>query len=92
MGAKIQELAKRTGLKINLQNKNAGIPNRFAQGVSEETQRKEQRKRDAAAGLVPFACKLPMELITALNARATLDGTEVGAVLQAALAKHLKVK
>jgi hypothetical protein len=92
MGAKIQELAKRTGLKINLQNKNAGIPTRFAQGVSEETLRKEQRKRDAAAGLVPFACKLPMDVISAVNARAAQDGAEVSAVVQAALAKYLKVK
>ncbi len=92
MGAKIQELAKRTGLKINNQNKQVGIPNRFAQGASEETLKKEQRKRDAAAGLVPFACKLPSALLVDLHSKVAKEGGDVSAMVEAALRAYLKAK
>ena len=37
-------------------------PDRFGQGSGQMPDRKEQRRIDSAAGLVPFACKLPSEL------------------------------
>jgi hypothetical protein len=90
MPAKPEELAKRRGLKINLNLKNAGIPTRFAQGVSEEAARKEQRKKDAAAGLVPFACKLPSSLIAQLLEKAKEHDGGVNALVAAAIEKQLK--
>ena len=77
MSMKKTDLAKNMALKINGQMKSAGVPGRFAQGAAELVDRKEQRRRDAAAGLVPFACKLPSELVKRLNERAA--GHEGGA-------------
>ena len=50
------DLYKNLGLKIDGQMKQAGTPDRFAQGVTLD--RKEQRKLDQAKGLIPFAVKL----------------------------------
>jgi hypothetical protein len=53
--------------------------------------RREQRRRDAAAGLVPFACKLPQPLAAQLAARAAAHAGGMNAVvaelLEAALAQ-----
>ncbi len=70
MSMKKFDLAKSVALKVAGQMKVAGVPDRFAQGAAASLDKREQRKRDAAAGLVPFACKLPLALITQLNERA----------------------
>jgi len=70
MSLKKTDLAKNLALKINGRMKSAGVPERFAQGAGEVVDRREQRRRDAAAGLVPFACKLPSALVQRLNERA----------------------
>ncbi|MGY4829864.1 hypothetical protein ACVNIS_14945 [Sphaerotilaceae bacterium SBD11-9] len=70
MSMKKFDLAKQLGLKVTGQMKSAGIPNRFAQGAGEVLDKRERRLRDAAAGLVPFACKLPGELVKRLHERA----------------------
>ena len=62
MSMKKFELEKMRGLKVTGQMKLAGIPSRFGQGAAEVLDKRERRTRDAAAGLVPFACKLPAEL------------------------------
>jgi hypothetical protein len=58
--------------------------------VAEVVDKREQRKRDQALGLVPFAVKLNRELVLQLNARAKERGVElnvlVGELLTAALA------
>ncbi len=51
--------------------------------------RREQRRRDQALGLVPFATKLNGELVAQLNAMATEQGTDVGTVVSALLQKGL---
>ncbi len=71
MSMKKFDLAKSLGLKVTGQMKAAGVPQRFAQGAAQVLDRRERRARDAAAGLVPFACKLPKEMVQSLNARAT---------------------
>ena len=76
MSMKKTDLAKNLALKISGQMKSAGVPGRFAQGAAAVVDRREQRKRDTAAGLVPFACKLPAELVKQLNERAA--GVEGG--------------
>ena len=75
MSLKKTDLAKNLALKIEGRMKGAGVPGRFAQGAGELIDRKEQRRRDAAAGLVPFACKLPGDLAKTLQERgAAHDG------------------
>ena len=45
----------------------AGASGRFGQGAADQVDRREQRRIDAAAGLVPFACKLPAQLAATLR-------------------------
>lgn len=70
MSMKKFDLAKQLGLKVAGNMKTAGVPSRFAQGAGEVLDKRERRLRDAAAGLVPFACKLPGELVKRLHERA----------------------
>jgi hypothetical protein len=69
MSMKKSDLDKHLGRKIGGQMKAAGIAGRFGQGAAHVTDRREQRRLDAAAGLVPFACKLPSDLAAALRER-----------------------
>ena len=64
------DLAKNLGLKINGQMRQAATPGRFGK-ESVVADRREQRKLDQAAGLLPFAVKLDKELIAELQAQAT---------------------
>ncbi len=70
MSMKKSDLAKNLASKIDGRMKSAGVPGRFAQGAAAVADRRDQRRRDAAAGLVPFACKLPATLVARLNERA----------------------
>ena len=76
-------------LKIGGQMKAAGVPDRFAQGAALALDKREQRKRDAAAGLVPFACKLPAELVKRLQDRAAGDAGGLNGLTAALLSKGL---
>ena len=62
------DLYKNLGLKIDGKLKQAGTPDRFAQGVVLD--RKEQRKLDQEKGLSPFAVKLNAQLANDLRALA----------------------
>lgn len=89
MSMKKTDLAKNLALKISGQMKAAGTPGRFAQASSEVPDRREQRRRDAAAGLVPFACKLPSDLVKKINERATSHEGGVNALLAELIEKAL---
>lgn len=85
------DLAKNLGLKIEGQRRAAAVPGRFGEAAAALPDKREQRRRDAAAGLVPFACKLPAELATTLRERAAdhpegLNGV-VAELLRRALAQ-----
>jgi hypothetical protein len=67
MSMKKSDLAKLLGSKIDSQQKSRATPGRFAQGAAAVPDRREQRRLDAAAGLVPFACKLPAPLAATLR-------------------------
>jgi hypothetical protein len=54
------DLYKNLSSKVENRMKQAGTPERFAQGVVLD--RKEQRKLDQAKGLIPFAVKLDAQL------------------------------
>ncbi len=69
MSMKRTDLEKRLAKKVDGRMKAAGAPDRFAQGATEAVDRREQRRRDSAAGLLPFACKLPADLVRELQAR-----------------------
>ena len=70
MSLKKFDLAKNLGLKVAGQMRAAGVPDRFAHGAAAALDKRERRARDAAAGLVPLACKLPAELVKRLHERA----------------------
>jgi hypothetical protein len=89
MSMKKFELEKLKALKIGGRMAAAGVPDRFAQGAATATEKREQRKRDAAAGLVPFACKLPAELVKQVQARVAAESGDVNGVVAALLLKAL---
>jgi len=70
MATKKQDLVRQLESKIESQKKGPNVTGRFGQGAAALVDRKEQRRIDAAAGLVPFACKLPSELTEQLRQRA----------------------
>ena len=91
MSLKRTDLAKNLNLKIQGQMQHAGVPSRFAQGAAALPDRREQRKLDQAAGLVPFAVKLNKELVARLGevaaARQVTLNALVDEVLRAGLAQ-----
>ncbi len=90
MSLKRTDLAKSLNLKIQGQMQHAAVPSRFAQAAA-LPDRREQRKLDQAAGLVPFAVKLKKELVARLGELATARQVTLNAlvdeVLRAGLAQ-----
>ena len=90
MSMKKTDLTKHLAKKLDGRMKAAGVPQRYGPGAGDAVDKREQRRRDAAAGLVPFACKLPAELIRRVHERAVADpgglNGWVAAALQQALA------
>lgn len=80
MSMKKTDLAKSLGLKVAGQMRQAGSPGRFGQASSQLPDRREQRKLDQAAGLVPFAAKLHGDLIKALQDLAAASGESLNEV------------
>lgn len=89
MSMKKTDLVRNLAARIDGQMKGAAVPGRFAQGSGAPLDKREQRRRDAAAGLVPFACKLPAELVKRLNERGTAHEGGVNALVAEALEKAL---
>ena len=89
MSMKKTDIVKQLAKKLDGRMKAAGVPGRFAQGAAEVVDKREQRRRDAAAGLVPFACKLPAGLVKRLNEQAVAHAGGVNAWVAEALAKSL---
>jgi hypothetical protein len=56
----------------------SGTAARFGGASAPPVDRREQRRRDQAAGLVAFATKLPAGLVAALNAAAQSAGLAPG--------------
>ena len=89
MSMKKTDLEKNKAMKIDGKMKSAGVPTRFAKNAAEVVDKREQRRRDTAAGLVPFACKLPAELVKRLHARAATREGGMNAVVAQALEQAL---
>lgn len=73
------DLYKNQGLKIAGQMKQAGTPDRFARETA-LLDRREQRKIDQAQGLVPFAVKLNIDLVTRMQTLAQTRGIDINAL------------
>lgn len=82
MSLKKTDLAKNLGLKITQQMKKAGPPGRFGAASVALPDRREQRKLDQAAGLLPFAVKLHDDLIKQLRDLAQQEGGNLNAVTE----------
>ena len=89
MSMKKTDLVKNLAARLDGQMKGAAVPGRFAQGSAAPLDKREQRRRDSAAGLVPFACKLPADLVKRLNESAAGHEGGVNALVAAALEKSL---
>ena len=89
MSMKKTDLVKNLAKKLDGRMKASGVPGRFGQGSADVIDRREQRRLDAAAGLVAFACKLPADLVKLLNERAESHEGGVNAVVAEALRKAL---
>lgn len=61
----------------------------FGNGDAAAVDRREQRKRDQALGLVPFAVKLNGELVQRLQTRAKDGGRDLNEVVAELLTKGL---
>ncbi len=89
MSMKKTDLTKHLAKKLDGRMKAAGVPDRFAQGAADATEKREQRRLDSAAGLVPFACKLPAELVKRLHEDAAAHEGGVNALVAQTLEKAL---
>jgi hypothetical protein len=69
------ELEKRKGLAIGNALRRAGNP--YGAAATTDADRKARRDADRAAGLVPFAVKLPADLVRALQAQADRSGQPI---------------
>jgi hypothetical protein len=83
------ELQKYNAMKLVNQMKNAGTHGHPG-GTVKSIDRREQRRIDQAAGLVPFAVKLNGELIKQVHALATERKTGVNEIVAELLQKALK--
>ena len=89
MSMKKTDLVKQLAKRLDGRMKTAGVPGRFGQGVAELPDKREQRRRDSAAGLVPFACKLPADLAKRLAERAITHEGGINALVAQAIEKVL---
>ena len=83
------DLAKNLFLKVNGKISQSGAPERFGSEAGAVLDRREQRKRDQALGLVPFAAKLDSELVKQLQALAQTRQMGLNEVVAELLKKGL---
>jgi predicted HicB family RNase H-like nuclease len=72
--------------------KQSPIPERFAQGSQGVLDRRQQRELDRARGLVPFAVKLPGELVRQLRETAQARKVDLNDLVAGLLKKSLDSK
>lgn len=88
------DLEKKQALKIAGHMKHAGTSARFGAGAQllTDQDRREQRKRDQALGLVPFAVKLPQALANTLRETAIERDVSLNDLLESLLTSALANK
>jgi hypothetical protein len=85
------ELAKHKGKKVDNRMAQEATPGRFGSQVA-APDRREQRRRDQALGLVPLAVKIDGGLMKQLQARATERGASLSDVVGEILTHSLNAK
>ncbi|MBY0468775.1 MAG: hypothetical protein K2Q07_07345 [Burkholderiaceae bacterium] len=90
MSMKKTDLVKHLAKKIDGQMKVAPVPGRFGQAAGAVIDKREQRRLDAQAGLLPFACKLPADLVRQLHDRAVGHEGGLNALIAGLLGQSLK--
>ena len=86
------DLEKLKGIKIAGNMKLSSIPDRFGKEAANMPDKREQRKRDQEAGLVPFAVKLQGDLIKQIHALADTQKKSLNDVTAELLTKALAAK
>ncbi len=86
------DLEKMQGKQLTGQMKGAGIPDRFGKASSAPLDKREQRRRDAEAGLIPFAAKLPSALVQRLREKSEAEGVPLNDLLATLLDSALAAK
>jgi hypothetical protein len=89
MSMKKTDLEKALAKKISGRMAGAGAASRFGAGSTNLPDRREQRRLDSAAGLVPFACKLPQPLLNRLAERAATHEGGINALVAELLSQGL---
>ena len=90
MSMKKTDLARHLEKKLEGRQKLAGLNGRFGGEAGALPDRKTQRKLDSAAGLVPFACKLPAELTAAMRDKAAAHEGGINALVAELIERGLK--
>lgn len=89
MPSKKFDLEKVNAKKTLARAAQSGTAQRFGAAAAPAVDRREQRRLDQAAGLLPFATKLPAALIAAINQAALAAGLTPGAWLARELPARL---
>ena len=82
MSMKKTDIEKSKAIKLRETLQKAPVPARFGVVSTAVPDRREQRRLDHAAGLVPFACKLKDELVQRLRALAEQEGGDLNALTE----------
>ena len=90
MSMKKTDLVKNLAKKIDGQMKGVAVPGRYGQAASAVIDKREQRRLDAQAGLLPFACKLPADLVRQLHDRAVGHEGGLNALIAQLLGQSLQ--
>jgi hypothetical protein len=85
------DLEKNKAMKTVSQMKHAGTPGRYGSGSAEPATRREQRRLDQEKGLVPFAVKLPGDLVAQVHALASERGQDLNDLVAELLAGALNL-
>lgn len=89
---KLADLEKSKGSKIKTKMHQSATPGRFAADANVAVDRREQRKRDQALGLVPFAVKLDGALVKQIQTLASERAAPLNDLVAELLQKGLKSK
>ena len=90
MSMKKTDLVRQLESKLEGQRQRAATPGRFGADAGAPLDRKEQRRIDSAAGLVPFACKLPATLTEQLRSRADAHAGGINGLMTELITAALK--
>ncbi len=88
MTQKKADIEKRKALLLNNALRRSGNP--YPRAIEAATDRREQRDRDRALGLVPFAVKLPQELVRQMQAEAEKRSEPLAALVADWLRRGMK--